>query len=183
METRQPHPKPSGYSLIEGVVYLSLILVIGAIAVAVALEIVSATSRVRHTTATIDNARRAMTVIEQEILEANDVYTPTSAFGAHPGQLSLVTERNLPANETITYVDFFVQDGLLYVKREGQSAEPVTAPNLTVEDLQFTNLGVGTTAPAVQTTITLAYSTNDPDDLAMSRITLTSTTTLRTYDP
>src|SRR3989344_2446612 len=170
-----------GYSLIEGLVYLTLIVVIGSITVATAVKTISAASRIRMMTASLDNARRSIYSISQEVARASDIYSPTSEFLSSPGQLSLVTTRDLPEGETQTYVDFFVDDGHLYMKRESinfdgmASSEQITAENVVVENMTFMYISDAIFGPAVRIQITVAYDTNDRVERDLSRINLVAT--------
>jgi type II secretory pathway pseudopilin PulG len=180
---RRSKPMVFGYSLFEALIYLALFVLIGGVVMATALRTVTAASRVRMMTATLDNARRAIYTVSQEVAHASDVYIPTSALTTSPGQLSLVTTRHLPAGETSTYADFFVDNGRLYLKRENQADELITSDQVIVESLTFTYLGSATYGPGVQTRVTIVYNTERPEDQALTRVTLVASRSIRAYAP
>jgi hypothetical protein len=157
--------------------------VVGGVVLATALRTVTAATQVRMMTASLDNARRVMYTISQEVAHASDVYIPTSLLSQSPGQLSLVTTRNLPSGELETYVDFFIDDGRLYMKREGETDALITSDQVRVEDIRFTYIGSATYGPGIQTQITVAYNTNNTADQAISRVTLVSSRSVRAYAP
>src|SRR3989344_4652146 len=72
-----------------------------------------------------------------EIREAESIYIPTSIFGSHPGQLSLETSKYLPTDEKNTYIDFYLSDGKLCLKKEAQNPICLTSERVEVKNLIF----------------------------------------------
>ena len=96
-----------------------------------------------------------------EIKMANAVYNPTIILN-NPGQLSLKTEQNLPEDEQITYIDFFVDnDNRLYLKKEGQSPQILTSENLKVSDFHCKYLSSAT--ESIKIYLTLTYDSINPE--------------------
>jgi hypothetical protein len=89
-----------------------------------------------------------------------------------------VTTRDLPADENLTYVDFYVDSGNLYLKREGQSDQLLTSEKVKVTNLTFTNNNTGG-GDAIRISITIEYK--DPINGPKNAVTLTSTSVLRKY--
>src|SRR3972149_4778283 len=122
----------SGFTLIELLVYAAVFVIIGIVASSFFIQISNLAETSRRSRESLDNARSAMSIITQEIKHATTVYTPTSVFGSNPGQLSLETTRDLPADEETTYVDFYVDDEGIYIKRESNQAQLLTSEKINV---------------------------------------------------
>lgn len=167
-----------GFTLIEVLVYAVIFVIIGGVASAFFIQIINLAESSRRSRESLDNAQRSMNVIVQEIKHASAVYTPTSSFGSHPGQLSLETTRDLPSGETTTFVDFYLDDDRIYVKREGKSAELLNSEKVKVTNLVFTHLnGGGNSSIQVNLTVEYADQFNGPKTPA----SLSQTASLRSY--
>ena len=171
--------KQSGFTLIELTIYIALLALIGTVLTLFITQVIRRNAHAELTSRTLDNARGAMSLITQEVRQANAIYTPTSVFNSNPGQLSLVTTLNIPTGENETYVDFYVDDQRLYRKREGQSAELITSEQVVVSDLTFAHLHQSSISPAVRISITIQPAVAATAALDESTVTLTTTTALR----
>ena len=165
--------------MIELLIYAALFVIIGIVASSFFIQISNLAETSRRSRESLDNARSAMSVITQEIRHATTVYTPTSTFGSSPGQLSLETTRDLPADEDTTYVDFYVDDEGIYIKRESQGAQLITSEKIDVTELQFIYLSGSTGEPAVQISLTVEYA--DQILGPKTPVSLESTASLRSY--
>lgn len=170
-----------GLSIIEVLIYTILLSLVATSLLLFTMRIVQQTSSARVTSATLDNARGAMTVITSEIRQANAVYTPTSVLGSSPGQLSLATTRNAPVDEDETYVDFYIDDERLYRKREGIAAELITSEQVKVTHLTFSHRNTESLGSAVQVTLIVVPAQANAQILAAATVSLTTTATLRAY--
>jgi len=168
-----------GFTLIELVIYALLLVVIGVVSVSFFVQVVNVSEASRRSREALDNAKRSLDVISQEVRHASAVYTPTSVFDTSSGQLSLETTRDLPADENATYVDFYVDDSRLFIKREDQADQIVTSEKVKVTQLTFSLLDSSSVKPAVQIELTVEYA--DPTLGPKNSVTLTSTATLRSY--
>jgi type II secretory pathway component PulJ len=173
--------KPPGFSLLEVLVYISLLTVVGLALVGFATRIIRSNSEAQLKAQVLDNARSAMALMTKEIRHANGVYDPTSTLLSHPGQLSLATTFDPPADEQETYVDFYLDDERLYRKREGSAAELITAEKVRVTNLTFTYLQQTLAVPAVQITLTVEPADAASGAADRSTVTLSSTASLRQY--
>ena len=172
--------KEKGFTLIELLLYVVLSAIIGLVLVSFFTQTIKVVETSRRSRESLDNARRALDLISLEIRNAKSFYSPTSVLSpSNPGQLSLETTRNLPADEDNTYVDFYVDDGGLYVKREGQASQLITAQKLKVTNLVFTLLNNTGGQPAIKTDITVQY--RDPIFGTANPVSLSTTTSLRSY--
>lgn len=168
-----------GFTLIEVLVYATLFVIIGGVVSAFFIQITNVAEGTRRSREALDSARRAMNVVTQEIRHATAVYTPTSDFVNNPGQLSLETTRDLPAQENTTYVDFYVDDEGIYIKRESQTEELITSEKVRVTSLSFTHLNGTSSGEAVQINLTVEYI--DPTTGPALPVNLVATASLRSY--
>ncbi|MDP2720821.1 MAG: hypothetical protein Q8O75_02675 [bacterium] len=182
-----PKAKSSiGFTLIELLIYAALLIIIGVVAVAFFIQVINVTETSRRSRESLDNARRVIDVIGQEIRHGSSVYTLTSKLDMDNGQLSLETTRDLPADEESTYVDMYLNsDGRVYLRRESGTDQLITSEKVKVTKLRFSLLSdpaVNDPAEktAVQVIVTAQYL--DPISGPSNQVTLTSTSTLRSYE-
>lgn len=171
--------KPVGFTLIEILVYTALFVIIGGVVSAYFIQISNVAESSRRSREALDNARSALGIITQEVRHATAVYTPTSVFGSSPGQLSLETTRDLPADENTTYVDFYLDDQRIFMKKESQAAELVTSEKVKVTQFTLTHLTGSTAGSAVRINMTVEYA--DSFVGPKTPVTLVQTASLRSY--
>lgn len=167
----------SGFGLIEVIVYTSLIVIIGVAVTGFMFQLVRVNSRAQTTSQALSDARQALSVVTHEVRHAYAVYDPTSVFDVHPGQLSLETTRNVPSGEETTYIDFYIDDGRLYLKREGDAAQLITSEKVQVSNFVIRHLDTSIEPATVRVELTIA-----PDGADIENdVTLYTTTSLRSY--
>lgn len=171
-----------GFTLIEMVIYVATLAIVAGVILVFLFQALGVNETSRRTREAVDNAKRALDVIAQEIRHASSVYTPTSIFGTNPGQLSLETVRDLPADEVATYVDFYIDNQRLYIKRESQSNFLVTSEKVRVTNLTFTNLSGTAYNPSVRVQITVEYDAAVSGSAPKNAVTLSTTASLRSYE-
>lgn len=170
-----------GFTLMEVLVYISLFSLVLVFLVQFLAVILRENTKDASREEVSASLLHAITVIDSEIRNATDIYTPTSIFGASSGQLSLTTVRALPADENITYVDLFVSDDeRLCMRRDTAAAECLTSPRLRVTQLEFKRLTPSDGPESIQTQLALEYVSAKTDLQAPASIQ--STATLRAYD-
>lgn len=169
----------TGFSLVELIVYIGLLVAVVGLITQLTGQLLTVLRTTEATEAVIGSTRNAMDVIAQEIRHSDSVYTPTSLFAATNGQLSLETLRDAPDGETVTYVDIYVDSGALYLKREGETAERLTAAGVTVTQFELMHLNQ-LSIPAVR--ISIVATAGSGVTGALRPFTLTSTVALRSYD-
>lgn len=171
-------PKNAGIGLIEVMVYTALLFLLGLAVAGFVFQLTRFNNRSAASAQALDDARRAVSVLIHEIRHSSSVYSPTSIFGSHPGQLSLETTRQAPAGEDSTYIDFYVDNERLYLKREGAAAQLVTSPRVRVTNAVFTHLApsVAPSAVRLELTIRLAGAANQ------SPVTLQATASPRFHE-
>ncbi len=154
--------KTRGFTLTELIVYIAIFVILITTVTLFAMAFIKATTKSRIKKEVVSGTYSAMKTMVYEIKRANSVYTPTSVFDSHPGQLSLETSQELPEGEQITHLDFYL-DGeenhkRLYLKRESQNPQLLISKNLKVTNLEFEYL-----ASASRIDLTLEYDTFAPE--------------------
>lgn len=168
----------NGFTLPEVLIYSAILAITVGVIVTFVNQMLGVNETTRRVRESTDNARRVLDTIAQEVRHSSSVYDQTSVFGSSPGQLSLETTRDLPADENSTYVDFYVDNQALYMKREGQNAQLITSEKVKITSLTFTNLNGSSSRPAVRIVVTVEY--NNPISGPKNSVTMTTTAVLRT---
>src|SRR4030042_1459943 len=153
--------KNKSFTLVEVLVYIATLVIVVTVISSFIIWSVMANTKNKVMAETLDNTRRAIEIMTHEIKEADDVYEPTSVFNSHPGQLSLETRKYLPIGEILTYIDFYICDNQLCLKKEsidGASVNPVilTSEKVEAKNLTFSKIISGD-VPSVQIDLTLGY--------------------------
>lgn len=164
-----------GISLIEIIVYVALL---GGISVFIAnflIQTVNSYHRVRAEREVLSNARLLLETVNKEIAQAQEVYTPTSRFDDDAGQLSLLTGIATTTGHTANFVDYYVDNGLMYVRREGQNTATLSASSVRVTKFRLERIVQGLNREAVKVTLRVDYYLPKFASFA----TLNSTTALR----
>jgi type II secretory pathway pseudopilin PulG len=168
-----------GFTLLEMVVYIGLVVIVAGLVINFALSLITSYGKTQASKEAMNNASFALDTIVNEIRQASKIYSPTSVFApTDPGQLSLETLLNPPANETSTYVDFYVDNNKLYLKRESQSALALTSDRVKVKNLTFTRLTPPNAPESVKVQITVGYNAPAGSSFDIST-TLNATASLR----
>jgi len=120
----------------------------------------------------LENARRALEIMTYEIKGAKNVYEPTTVSD----QLSLETYRYLPNDEDNTFIDFFLCDFRICLKKESQDPIFLTSDAVKVEQLEFRQISTNG-SPSIKIDLTVRYNNLK----YFPSIDLTSTVSLRNY--
>ncbi|MBU4338520.1 type II secretion system GspH family protein [Patescibacteria group bacterium] len=132
-----------GYTLIEMLLYVALLGIIMVVIVGVFFVISRTNSRIVTLIEINSNAYSAMERMVYEASNAKKIYLPTSNFtnynynGTKAAQFSLATSQAVPANESIVYIDFYLEDNTIFMKQEGLSPIALTSSNVSVQNLNF----------------------------------------------
>jgi type II secretory pathway pseudopilin PulG len=171
-----------GFSLIELIMYVGVIVFIGSIIVSFVPNVIRTSSYLNARGEVLNSTRVALDTIAQEIKHSYSVYPNTSVFDSSSGQLSLEKRQgDIPSGETSTFVDFYIDDGRLYIKREDSPAQLIFSEKIFIDDLEFNYLNSSDSYPAVRVSITAHYDTSSTELQDRSSITLASTASLRSY--
>ena len=144
-----------GFTLTEMIVYVGLFSVILVITVSFILDVLGVYGKVQTKKAVVNEGESALNAMLKEIETSQSVYTPTSVFGSASGALALKTAHNIPSDETYGFTDIYLDNGKVWLKREGQSSLSLTSDRLLATALTFAHLDAGTNYESVKITINL----------------------------
>lgn len=122
----------------------------------------------------LTNTQQAIDTMTEEIKFAKNIYAPTSTFDQNNGQLSIETIQNPPAGESTTFTDFYLDNGRIYEKKEGQATTPLTSNQVKVNKLIFKYLNPSNAPRGVQISVESQFNTTSPtlkDQTIMTIIT------------
>lgn len=126
-----------GFTLIEILIYIAIIGGVVATFVSFALQITNSRNKTYAVQEVQANIRTALGIVTQKIRSANSINTSTSIFDVDPGYLSLaMTSSTL--NPTIFGLN--QDNGVLEMKEGTSASSTITADEVNITNLQFTNL-------------------------------------------
>ena len=166
-----------GFTLTEVLIYLGVLMIIILAVSSFFLWITRSNTKAKTMRETLDNSRRAMEIMTYEIREAKSIYTPTTTST----QLSLETVHYLPEGEKATYVDFYLCEERLCLKKEGQNPIALTSNNVEVKNLEFSQIATTSTAPSIQINLKIDYKAPSAKPEYQASVNTTSTASLRSY--
>lgn len=164
-----------GVTLLEIVVYVALLGIISVYIANFLITVVNTYQRARAEREVLSNGRLVLETINKDIMQATEIYTPTSKFNSDSGQLSLITSIGTPPEHTTQYVDYYVDNGRLWARQEGQSAIPISASSVQITQFRLEQIEQTLNREAVTITLTLNFSQTK----FATSITLHATTVLR----
>lgn len=159
----------SGISMLELVIYLGMLGVFTVFIVATLMKIVRTYDRVRAQREVVSNGRLVTEAMIQQIGSAQAIYEPTSVFGSNTGQLSIVTPVSPSAEEIVNRVDFWLDNGRVWMRKEGSATTSITSPSVRVNQLRFDQVSQGLGREAVLLTLQMTGFA-DPQFVASSTI-------------
>lgn len=126
--------KKSGFSLLEMIIYISILTFMLAIIVEVVLSVTRSERTIKATRSVENSAVMTLERIGREVRAAQGVVESESVFGAHPGVLTLeTTDENGNPQE----IRFYLQDGKVILSIGEVVAGPLTEEKATVTSLKF----------------------------------------------
>lgn len=163
-----------GFTLIELILYIAIISMILVGFMTFSLDVIYSgeKSEIRQTVQ--QNAIFSMQKILKEIRTSNDLNIGTSTFDTHPGVLSLSKDT---AGDDPTIFD--ISTGTLQIQQGVNGPYPLTADDLEVINLVFTNLSVTNRTTIIRVELTLRHVNADKSNLANAQITLKGAALIR----
>ncbi len=119
----------NGFTLIEFIVYIALLVIMLATMGGVAINIMSASARTEVIEEVTHNARFAMQKMGYEIREAEGVIRP-----GREGDIL-----HLRGDQEKGHILFYLEDGAVVINEEGYAPEKITTNDVVVKNLRFTN--------------------------------------------
>lgn len=130
--------KNNGFTIIEMVVYIALVSILLTVLFNVISFTFKSNNRLVAWSKVNSDTHSAIDRMTYEITNSQYIYLPTSNFSTTPdGQLSIVTEVNLSTNEQKAYIDFYLENGTIFLKKDGQSPVALTSADVSVSSLEF----------------------------------------------
>ena len=176
--TIQQSNNRGGFTIIEMVFYTAIVGMIGAVLTLFLFNSLKAYNKTQAIQHVFNNVNGSLRTITDEIKYARSIYTPTTVLNSDSGQLSLETAFNAPAGEPTTFVDFYLDNGRIYEKREGPSTVALTSERVFVTALRFSSVSNnGKISATVQITGRINTTSTKPEDQA--QLTLSTSAALR----
>lgn len=168
-----------GFSLIEAIIYSGLLALVVSFVIYFTLNIFNAYNKAIAQSEVMANIQFAMDTIMEELRFAKNIYTPTSAFNQNNGQLSVETRQNPPFGETAGFVDFYLDNGRIYMKREGQTEIPITSNQTKINKLRFTYLNPANSPEGAQIFVEGQFNTTNANLANQTTMDLTTSAIIR----
>lgn len=166
-----------GFTLMEILVYVAVLAIIISAISSFLLWAIDSNTKTRVMRETLDNARRAMEIMIYEIKEAKSIYTPTTTST----QLSLETTHYVPEGEKKTYIDFYLCQSRLCLKKESQDPIALTSDKVEIKNLSFTQVATTSTNPSIEINLAIKYKSPSNQPEYQAAVNLSSTASLRNY--
>jgi len=172
-----------GFSLIEMLVYVALVGIVTVFIHGIILSIYCNNKRIINLTKINSNAYSMMERVRYEIENSSYVYLPTSNMAnynynsAEADQLSLATKIDALPHDDVTFIDFYLEDGVIFFKKEELAPVALTSSDVSVSDLSFSYYE---NSRRESVTVDLAIESKD-SSIPNSSIHLISTIALRSF--
>jgi len=148
--------RQEGFSLIEMVVYIAILVFMLAIILEVVLSVSRSEQAIESARNVENSAALALERISREIRLAESVNTASSTLGVHPGRLILSGVDNEGDPRT---VEFYFSQGKVMMRENGVSLGALTESKATATSLIFYRFASSTTE-GIRTRITLESGTS-----------------------
>ena len=171
--------KTKGFSILEILVSITIFSLVLLAVLGFVFWLTFANTRAKADANTLENARRILDIISYEIRGAKSGYTPTTT----QSQLSLETLRDLPAEETNTFLDFFLcgaDSSDICLKKESQNPTALNSEAVVITGLSFSQIANGSN-PSIKISLMVEHKNPTGQSSGSSSVTLGSTVSLRNY--
>jgi type II secretory pathway pseudopilin PulG len=165
-----------GISLIEVLVYIGVFSLVMTIVVSFVFWFIRSNTKAKVMREVLDSSKRVMEMITQEIKESDYVYLPTTSAT----QLSLKTRKYPASGEEFSYLDFYLCDSRICLKKESQDPIYLTPENIEVNNLVFTQIMSGDYL-SIRINLGLNYNNINNRPEYEASVDLTSTASSRSY--
>jgi prepilin-type N-terminal cleavage/methylation domain-containing protein len=142
-----------GFSLIEMLVYLSVLAIILIVIINIVLSYTTSYRTLSVNRIIEHSAMNAMERMTRDIRAANSIDSANSTFGTNPGVLTIISTHSGFSTTT----KFYVSSNKLNIDVNSSFLGPLTASNVVVSNLTFTLL-TGSTTNAIKIDMTVDAS-------------------------
>ena len=144
-----------GFSLVEMLVYIGILVFMLAIVIEVVLSIGGSDKIIRAHRNIDTSATLALDRIGREARGADSIVVASSVLGSNPGRLVLMTQNGSGTPRT---VEFYVSGGQLILRENGVDTGALTASDATVSNLVFRRFA-SSTVEGIRTEMSLTSGT------------------------
>lgn len=170
-----------GFTLIEILVYIGVLAIVILAVSSFFIWVNHSNAKTKALREVVNNGRRVMEIITYEIKEARDIYSPTTVSDSNSGQLSLITLKDIPEEEDLTYLDFYLCGVSVCLKKESQDPLVLTSENVQIEKLIFKEIATSQDTPSIQIELEIKYKTPSERPEYQASANFTTTASLRSY--
>lgn len=171
--------KSSGFSLIETVIYAGLLAVIISAVIYSMINIFNTYNRAIAQKEVMADLQFTLDTMTEELKFAKNIYTPTGVFDNDGGQISIETQQNPPSGETAGFVDFYLDNGRIYMKKEGQAEIPISSNRTKITKLNFKYLNPANAPEGAQIFIEGQLNTQNANLANQTTVNLTTSAIIR----
>jgi type II secretory pathway pseudopilin PulG len=163
-------PSPTrrkGFSLVETVVYIGMVIVILVALVNMLLSMSRAYGYLKYSRHLQSSATASVDRMARDIRNSVSIDVVQSTLDSNPGILTLNTTTEAGAAQTFQY---YISSGVIHVKQDGVDLGPLTLPDVTVNSLIFRKIETGISqAVKIEMTLTAGTRTANFYDTAILR--------------
>lgn len=132
-----------GYTLIEAIVYLSILMIISTLVISAILSTAKVVAEAQDIRNVHTAAETAMERIAREIRFADSVTTGSSVLGSNPG--TLVLSSIDPVSEAAQTITFGISGNRITIQKNSTGADYLTPESVAITNLIFRH--IATTTP------------------------------------
>ena len=142
-----------GFTLYEMLIYLALFLMLSVLIVGLVMQLLTGGLRAARAREVVSAVSTAYDALFYEARFAQAVYAPTSIFGSDASQVSLRTALGVPAGEPFSFVDFYLDNGRIFIKSEAAAPKALTSERVLVDRFKIIRRNPLTTSESLQIAI------------------------------
>lgn len=169
--------QPKGFTLIELMIYLALVILLAAIVISSLLWTFDLGNKIKAEKEVLSAQREVTRTLEYWIRESREIYTPTSSST----QLSLLTTTGKPDSEDFIYVDFYQCGSRVCMKKEFEEPIFITPAAVEVKDANFKVIKKTPSVPSVRLYLKMEHTGARQNAMNTAAIAATTTVSLRGY--
>lgn len=148
--TPKKHKRKKGFSLIETLVYIAIVVSMTVLVVSIFISTAKAINVLTISRNINNSALSSMERLTRDIKEASDIIVASSTLNVHPGVLAL--------QKSATTTEFYLVGDVLFVKENNIEIGPLTQQGASITNLVFNMLDNGTTKGVkIEMTISDSY--------------------------
>lgn len=165
----------AGFTIIEFIVYIAVLAILGGSISVLFLWTLQAHTKAQVLQETTSSAQFAMDRIIHEVRGAESLYLSTTT----QEQVSFKTATSAPEEEVFGYIDFFLCQDALCIKKEQAPPLALTPNTVEVTNLSFIVISSDTNFPALRITMEVRHKNPNNRPELEAIVPITSTVSLR----